>query len=171
MRRVLPSLVFLLAATFDSASAQTQIGIGSKPSKRAQAAMPLARCLWKQRYAETLAFAQALETGLKAQVARDRLAALQQGCSGKGADGDVVAAILHSRQAAVGDCLAREAAAPYRRFRAAAKNSDSAAARAFVERGFPEDLREAAATCDITLTYDFAQSERTDFGGRVLGWQ
>ena len=167
MHRIL--LALLLAAVTDTALAQSTFGLGSKPSKRAELAMPLAKCIWKQRYADALAFTGDLEKGLRAKVALERLAALQQSCPKFSAEGDIIAAIVHSRQAAVGDCLQREAPGPYRTFRKAAKR-DTAAARQFVEKGFPDDLKAAAVRCDVTLTYDFAQAERTDFGGRVLGW-
>lgn len=131
--------------------------------------MPLAKCIWKQSYADALAFTGDLEKGLKANVALERLAALQQSCPKFSAEGDIIAAIVYSRQAAVEDCLQRQVPRPYRAFRKAAKR-DTAAARQFVEKGFPDDLKAAAVRCDVSLTYDFAQAERTDFGGRVLGW-
>lgn len=162
-------IVLLLTSPVDKAIGQTIFGLGSKPSKRAEIAMPLAKRIWKQRYVEALAFANDLERGLKAKVALDRLSALQQGCSGLSAEGDVIAAIAYNRQSAVADCLARKAAGPFRAFRKTARR-ETVAAKQFVEKGFPENLKAAAAECDVTLTYDFAQSERTDFGGRVLGW-
>ena len=167
MHRILIAL--LLTAVTDAALSQTTFGLGSKPSKRAEVAMPLAKCIWKQRYADALAFTGDLEKGLKATVALERLAALQQSCPKINAEGDIIAAIVHRRQAAVEDCLQREAPQPYRAFRKAAKR-DTAPAKQFVDAGFPEDLRAAAVKCDVTLTYDFAQAERTDFGVRVLGW-
>ncbi len=162
-------IALLLTAVTDAAVGQTTFGLGSKPSKRAELAMPLAKCIWKQRYAEALAFTGDLEKGLQAKVALERLAALQQSCPKFSAEGDIVAAIVHNRQAAVGDCLQREAPQPYHVFRKAAKR-DTVAARQFVEKGFPDDLKASAVRCDVTLTYDFAQAERTDFGVRVLGW-
>lgn len=167
MTRILIAL--LLAAVTSAAFGQTTFGLGSKPSKRAELAMPLAKCIWKQRFQDALAFTGDLEKGLKANIALERLAALQQSCPKITAEGDIIAAIVHSRQAAVGECLQREAPKPYRTFRKAARR-DTAAAKQFIETGFPDDLKAAAVRCDVTLTYEFAQSERTDFGDRVLGW-
>lgn len=166
--RLFPMALLLIAVT-DMAVAQTSFGLGSKPSRRAEVAMPLAKCIWKQRYAEALAFANDLETGLKATVALERLGSLQKSCPRFGTEGDVVAAILHSRQPAVGECLQHKAPQPYRVFQKVTKRGTAAATR-FVEQGFPEALQAAAAECDVTLTYDFARAERTDFGNRVLGW-
>lgn len=163
-------LIALLLTTAPAiAIGQTIFGLGSKPSKRAELAMPLAKCIWKQRYSEALAFANDLEKGLEASVALGRLNALQTSCPDFGTEGDVVGAIVYSRQAAVRDCIKRKAPQAYRIFQKAAKNGTPAAMR-FVQQGFPEPLKAAAAECDVTLTYDFAQAERTDFGGRVLGW-
>jgi hypothetical protein len=162
-------MILLLTSPVDKTIGQTTLSLGSKPSKRAEIAMPLAKCIWKQRYVDALAFANDLERGLQAKVALDRLSALQQSCSDLSVEGDVIAAIAYSRQAAVADCLARKAAEPFRAFRKITRR-ETVAAKHFVEKGFPENLKAAAAECDVTLTYDFAQSERTDFGGRVLGW-
>ncbi|MBB5713154.1 hypothetical protein [Sphingomonas xinjiangensis] len=162
-------MALLLTAALEIAVAQTSFGLSSKPSKRAELAMPLAKCIWKQRYSEALAFANDLENSLKANVALERLRALQRSCPNLSAEGDVVGAIIHSRQAAVGECLRRKAPQSYQLFQKAAKKGTPAAKR-FVEQGFPEALKAAAVECDVTLTYDFAQAERTDFGGRVLGW-
>jgi hypothetical protein len=162
-------IILLFTIPVASASSQTTFGLGSKPSKRAELAMPLAKCIWNRRYAEALAFANELEKGLQAKVALDRLSALKESCSSVRPEGDIIAAIAYSRQAAVADCLARNAAGPYRAFRKSAKRNTHAA-KQFVEKGFPDDLDVAAAECDVTLTYDFAQAERTDFGDRVLGW-
>lgn len=167
MRHMLIAL--LLTTAPDIAIGQTSFGLGIKPSKLAELAMPLAKCIWKQRYSDALGFANDLEKGLRASVALERLSTLQKSCPDFGAEGDVLGAIIYSRQTAVRDCIQRKAPQAYSVFQKAAKKGESAAMR-FVEQGFPEPLKVAAAECDVTLTYDFARAERIDFGGRVLGW-
>lgn len=167
MRHTLIAL--LLTTAPEIAIGQTSFGLGGKPSKRAELAMPLAKCIWKQRYWEALAFANDLERGLKGSAALERLSSLQKSCPDFSAEGDVVGAVIYSRQPAVRDCIQRKAPQAFQVFQKAAKKATPAATW-FIEQGFPEPLKVAAAECDVTLTYDFAQAERTDFGGRVLGW-
>jgi hypothetical protein len=64
----------LILSTFSTANSRTEFHLGWEVSKGAQRAMPLAQCIWRVRYPETLAFVNELERGMKAKAALERLA-------------------------------------------------------------------------------------------------
>ena len=142
------------------------------PDTRDKIAFPEARCMWEANYDAMISFVSKLERGVRAKEIFPLVDEMSRACGWKQrpARGDIVAAVVHLRDAEVDRCLTKLGGRHYRKFRKTidTRKRQSPAVQRFLREGFPAELTSAIERCDRSLSPKFAEEDRGAFWKRVF---